>query len=117
MQNRLFLSDLVSINCCRWNIFAMGKITLSHRQYMKEMCRKMEDVENIVVTIQKALFVSKEELSILSDGMLALIENTNKALEYTRDGKCVQDLLEIRTKYMKLNCKICSCMDEESTEE
>ena len=77
----------------------------------------MEDVEKASVTTQKALFVSKEELSILSDGMLALIENTNRALEYTKDGKCVQDLIESRTKYMKLNCKICSCMDEESTEE
>lgn len=51
-----------------------------------------------------------EELYMLSDGMLALIRNTNKAL-IVSDSKDIEALFETRQKYRDLNTKICKMLE------
>ena len=51
-----------------------------------------------------------EELCMLSDGMLALIRNTNQALQLTSDKSCIEALENLNKKYKELNTKICGMM-------
>ena len=48
-----------------------------------------------------------EELNMLSDGVLTLIENTNKALRLTIDKSCIEALKGLNMKYGDLNSKVC----------
>lgn len=51
-----------------------------------------------------------DELYILSDGMLALIRNTNEAVKLVSDGKSIEVLGDTLTKYIELNKKICDML-------
>ena len=51
-----------------------------------------------------------EELYMLSDGVLALIRNTNEAMKLVPDGKSIEVLGDTLTKYRELNKKICNML-------
>ena len=51
-----------------------------------------------------------EELYMLSDGVLALIRNTNEAIKLVSDRKSTEVLGDTRTKYRELNKKICDML-------
>ena len=51
-----------------------------------------------------------EELYMLSDGVLALIRNTNEAMKLVSDGKSIEVLGATLTKYRELNKKICDML-------
>ena len=51
-----------------------------------------------------------EELYMLSDGVLALIRNTNEAIKLVSDGKSIEVLEDILKKYRELNKKICDML-------
>ena len=48
-----------------------------------------------------------DEIYILSDGLLALIRNTNEALRLTYDKESIEKLQEAMRKYQRLNEKVC----------
>ena len=52
-----------------------------------------------------------DELYMLSDGMLALIRNTNQALQLTSDKSCIEALENLNKKYRELNTKICGMLE------
>ena len=54
-----------------------------------------------------------DELYILSDGVLALIRNTNEAMKLVSDGKSIEVLGDTLTKYRDLNKKICDMLKQE----
>ena len=54
-----------------------------------------------------------EELYMLSDGVLALIRNTNEAMKLVSDGKSIEVLGDTLTKYRDLNKKICDMLKQE----
>ena len=58
-----------------------------------------------------------EELNMLSDGVLALIENTNKALRLTSDKSCIEALKDLNVKYRDLNSKVCDLWTAEIKKE
>ena len=58
-----------------------------------------------------------EELYMLSDGMLALIRNTDEAMKLVSDGKSIKVLRDTLTKYRELNSKICDILKQESKED
>ena len=58
-----------------------------------------------------------EELHMLSDGVLALIENTNKALRLTSDKSCIEALKGLNMKYEDLNSKVCDLWTTEIEKE
>lgn len=47
-----------------------------------------------------------DELYMLSDGVVALIKNTNEAIKLVSDGKSVEVLRGVLAKYRELNKKI-----------
>ena len=51
-----------------------------------------------------------EELYMLSDGVLALIRNTNEAMKLVSDVKSIEVLVDTLTKYRELNKKICDML-------
>ena len=51
-----------------------------------------------------------DELYMLSDGVLALIRNTNEAMKLVSDGKSIEVLGDTLTKYRELNKKICDML-------
>ena len=53
-----------------------------------------------------------DELYILSDGVLALIRNTNEAMKLVSDGKSIEVLGDTLTKYRDLNKKICDMLKQ-----
>ena len=53
-----------------------------------------------------------EELYMLSDGVLALIRNTNEAMKLVSDGKSIEVLGDTLTKYRELNKKICDMLKQ-----
>ena len=52
-----------------------------------------------------------DELYMLSDGILALIRNTNQALQLTSDKSCIEALENLNKKYRELNTKICGMLE------
>ena len=52
-----------------------------------------------------------DELYMLSDGILALIRNTNQALQLTNDKSCIEALENLNKKYRELNTKICGMLE------
>ena len=52
-----------------------------------------------------------DELYILSDGVLALIRNTNEAIKLVSDLKSIEILEDTLTKYRELNKKICDMLE------
>lgn len=54
-----------------------------------------------------------EEFHMLSEGVLALIENTNKALRLTSDKSCIEALENLNMKYRDLNSKVCDLWSAE----
>ena len=52
-----------------------------------------------------------DELYMLSDGVLALIRNTNEAIKLVSDGKSIEVLGDTLTKYRELNKKICDMLE------
>lgn len=58
------------------------------------------------------LFVSDEELYILSEGLLALIENINTARRLVPDRKSVSAMEDYATRVYLLNQKVCGVMKE-----
>lgn len=54
-----------------------------------------------------------DELHILSNGILSLIDNINKALNLVCDSKSVEVLLASQEKYRELNTKICGMIKED----
>ena len=55
----------------------------------------------------KEMQFTDDELYVLSDAMLTLIRDTNKALRLAHDSKCIQELENLNQKHRKLNEKIC----------
>ena len=53
-----------------------------------------------------------DELYMLSDGILALIRNTNQALQLTSDKSCIEALENLNKKYRELNTKICGMLEQ-----
>lgn len=51
-----------------------------------------------------------EELYMLSNGVLALIRNTNEAMKLVSDEKSIEVLGYTLTKYRDLNKKICDML-------
>ena len=51
-----------------------------------------------------------DELYILSDGVLALIRNTNEAMKLETKKKSIEVLGDALTKYRDLNKKICDIL-------
>ena len=51
-----------------------------------------------------------DELYILSDGVLALIRNTNEAMKLISERKSIEVLGDTLTKYRDLNKKICDML-------
>lgn len=60
--------------------------------------------------LEKEKQFTDEELYMLSDGILALIRNTNEALRLVCDSKSIEVLQETQKKYKKLNSKICGML-------
>ncbi len=52
------------------------------------------------------IFTDKE-LYILSDAMLCLIRQTNKAMKEVYDKECIQTLENAVNQYRELNTKVC----------
>ena len=52
-----------------------------------------------------------EELYMLSDGVLALIRNTNQALQLISDKGCIEALENLNKEYRELNTKICGMLE------
>lgn len=53
---------------------------------------------------------TNEEIGILSEAMLDLINNTNKAITLVRNKKCIDALQNALQTYEKLNSKICNLL-------
>ena len=54
-----------------------------------------------------------DELIMLSDGILSMMENTNKALALIKSSEVYDILSKELEKYRQLNNKICDMMGEE----
>lgn len=67
--------------------------------------------KNVFENLETEKQFKDDELYILSDGVLALIRNTNKALKLTRDKNCIETLKNLNRKYKKLNAKICRMLE------
>ena len=52
-----------------------------------------------------------DELYMLSDGVLALIRNTNQALQLISDKGCIEALENLNKEYRELNTKICGMLE------
>lgn len=65
------------------------------------------NTEDALDVLEDRLF-SDEELNIMSDGILALIHNVNKAIQLTRDEKAQDALRDANKRYRELNSKICN---------
>lgn len=50
---------------------------------------------------------TNRELEIISNALMALIENTDVALANVYDGSIIVSLYEARDEYEKLNKKVC----------
>ena len=58
-----------------------------------------------------AINFTNEEICILSDALLLLIQNTNKALILVHGSECINALTNTLEKYQKLNQKICKWLN------
>ena len=54
---------------------------------------------------------TNDELYMLSDGVLALIKNTNEAIKLVSDWKSIEILQESQKRYKDLNAKICGMLE------
>ena len=71
----------------------------------------MECTDDFIYELEKEKQFTNDELYMLSDGMLALIRNTNKALQLTSDKSCIEALENLNKKYRELNTKICGMLE------
>lgn len=71
----------------------------------------MECTDDFTYELEKEKQFTDDELYMLSDGMLALIRNTNKALQLTSDKSCIEALENLNKKYRELNTKICGMLE------
>ena len=55
-------------------------------------------------------YSTKEELNILSLGLLSLINGVNTALDNTYDAESIDALKRAREKYIELNQKVCGLL-------
>ena len=60
---------------------------------------------------------TNEELQLLSDGMLALIDNSCNALQLVRDKEVINALFESQDRYNELNDKICAMLEGSESNE
>lgn len=70
----------------------------------------IEDALDILDSLGIKEQFTDDELYMLSDGMLALIRNTNQALQLTSDKGCIEALENLNKKYKDLNTKICGML-------
>lgn len=70
----------------------------------------VEDALDILDSLGIKEQFTDDELYMLSDGMLALIRNTNQALQLTSDKDCIEALENLNKKYKDLNTKICGML-------
>lgn len=70
----------------------------------------VEDALDILEDLGIKEQFTDEELYMLSDGVLALIRNTNEALRLVCDSKSINVLQETQKKYKDLNTKICGML-------
>lgn len=64
----------------------------------------------------KEVIFSYEELIMLSDGLLTMGENANKAMALVRSSEAIDVLRKEVNKYIALNQKVCDlmgCYDED----
>ena len=76
----------------------------------------MQEVENADIHKSETPIVTEQlftddELYILSDGILALMENINKACQLVTDKQSIDSLRTALDKYQELNRKICNMME------
>lgn len=62
----------------------------------------------------KELEFTKEEILDLSSGMLALMDNINMSAKMIYDQDVIDNLKEVRDRYVKLNTKLCLAKEGES---
>lgn len=55
---------------------------------------------------------TKEELLLLSDGMISLIQNVTEAKRLISDGEARETLTKLSAKYQTLNAKICRLAEQ-----
>lgn len=77
----------------------------------KDFDLSAECIEDFTYELEKEKRFTDDELYMLSDGMLALIRNTNKALQLTSDKKCIEALENLNKTYRELNTKICGMLE------
>ena len=77
----------------------------------KDFDLSAECIEDLTYELEKEKRFIDDELYMLSDGMLALIRNTNEALKLVYDGKSIEVLQESQNKYKDLNAKICGMLE------
>ena len=83
---------------------------LTHRE-MENMLQNQEiSSEDFSYELENEKQFTDEELYMLSDGILALIRNTNEAMKLVSDGKSIEILGDTLTKYRELNKKICDML-------
>ena len=56
---------------------------------------------------------TRDELTMLSDGILSMMENTSKAMDLIKSSEAHDILSKELEKYRQLNNKICDMMGEE----
>jgi hypothetical protein len=61
----------------------------------------------------KTVSFTRDELIMLSDGILSMMENTNKALALIKSSEAHNILEKELEKYRQLNNKVCGMMGEE----
>ena len=66
--------------------------------------------EDFSYELENANQFTDEDLYMLSDGVLALIRNTNEAMKLVSNGKSIEVLGDTLTKYRELNKKICDML-------
>ena len=65
---------------------------------------------DVYVDDQRNTEFTDDELYLLSEGLLALIGNTTKAMQYTYDRTALEALNVAMNKYSALNSKVCGMM-------
>lgn len=61
----------------------------------------------------KTVSFTYDELTMLSDGILSMMENTSKAMVLIKNSKAHDILKKELEKYRQLNNKVCDMMGEE----
>ena len=87
-----------------------GDLTEEYKRAYPELLEESEETEVIEMENNNIQFTN-EELQLLSDGMLALIDNSCNALQLVRDKEVINALFESQDRYNELNDKICAMLE------